>query len=125
MNDNNLPEMKVIPLFTVGELGLERRATAEEAGCCLARISEAQILRWVQFPAGILFFVVVSGDPESGALYILDRKTGTFYWLDFSDQRWGGYTLDDYVTLVRVHNLMSFARCPRLLERQRQPQPVA
>jgi site-specific recombinase XerC len=29
----------------------------------------AEITRWVQFPRGLLLFVVVPGDPESGALH--------------------------------------------------------
>jgi hypothetical protein len=72
--------------------GLERRATVEEAGNGLLRIAEAHVVRWVQFPAGVLFFTLVSGDPESGALYVLDRKTGVFYWLNFDDRKWGGYS---------------------------------
>src|ERR1035438_6594539 len=86
MNACSFARMKVTPLLTLGELGLERRATVEEAGNGLARIAEAQVVRWVQFPAGALFFTLGSGYPESGALYVLDRKSGVFYWLDFDDR---------------------------------------
>ena len=108
--------MSVIPLLTIQELGLDRRATVEEAANGLARLAEAQIVRWVQFPAGALFFTLVSGDPESGALYVLDRKTGTLYWLNFDDQKCGGYSLDDYEALVRQHKLTTLAQRPWLLE---------
>ena len=104
---------------------MERRATVEEAGNGLARIAEAQVVRWVQFPAGVLFFTLVSGDPESGALYILDRKTGIFYWLNFDDRKWGGYSLADYSALLRMHKLTTLARRPRLLERHCRPAAVA
>ena len=125
MNANGFAQMNVTPLLTLGELGLERRATAEEAGNGLARIAEAQVVRWVQFPAGVLFFTLVSGDPESGALYVLDRKTGVFYWLNFDDRKWGGYSLADYSALLRMHKLTTLARRPRLLERHCRPAAVA
>ena len=125
MNSSTLAGMNVTPLLTVEELGLDRRATVEEASIGLARVAEAQIVRWTQFPAGVLFFTLVSGDPESGALYVLDRKSGVFYWLNFDDQKWGGYNLDDFRVLVRQHKLTTLAQRPGLLERRcRLPVPV-
>src|SRR5579864_8739256 len=115
MKASGFDQMNVTPLLTLGELGLEWRATVEEAGNGLARIAEAQVVRWVQFPAGVLFFTLVSGDPESGALYVLDRKTGVFYWLNFEDQKWGGYSVEDYRALVRQHKLTALAQRPSLL----------
>ena len=50
----------------------------------------------------LLFFTLVPGDPESGGVYILDRKEGVFYWLDFNDQKWGGYSSADYEALERT-----------------------
>jgi hypothetical protein len=125
MNACSFARMNVTPLLTLGELGLERRATVEEAGSGLARIAEAQVVRWVQFPAGALFFTLLTGDPESGALYILDRKTGVFYWLNFDDRKWGGYSLAEYHALVRTHRLTTLARRPRLLEQRCRPPVVA
>src|SRR5260370_28309401 len=124
MNACGFARTNVTPLLALGELGLERRATVEEAGNGLARIAEAQVVRWVQFPAGVLFFTLVSGDPESGALYILDRKNGVFYWLNFDDRKWGGYSLADYNALVRVHKLTMLARRPRLLAQRCRPEAV-
>ena len=37
---------------------------------------ETQAVQWIEFPAAVLLFVIVSGDPQSGAVYVLDRKTG-------------------------------------------------
>ena len=118
MTSNTLTQMNVTPLLTFEELGLDRRATVEEASSALALAAEAQIVRWTQFPAGVLFFTLVSGDPESGALYVLDRKSGLFYWLNFDDRKWGGYNLDDYNALVRQHKLTTLAQCPGLLARR-------
>ena len=118
MNSSTLAGMNVTPLLTVEELGLDRTATVEEASIGLARVAEAQIVRWTQFPAGVLFFTLVSGDPESGALYVLDRKSGVFYWLNFDDEKWGGYNLDDFRVLVQQHKLTTLAQRPGLLERR-------
>ena len=121
MNTTTFAQIKVTPLLTLEELGLDRRATVEEASQGLAHAAEAQIVHWVQFPHGVLFFTLVSGDPESGALYVFDRKTGVFYWLDFDDRKWGGYSLEDYRALVRQHKLTALAQRPALLERRCQP----
>jgi hypothetical protein len=118
MVTSNFAPMNVTPLLTLDELGLDRRVTVEEASRALAQVAEAEIVRWVQFPAGVLFFTLVSGDPDSGALYVFDRKTGVFYWINFEDQKWGGYNLEDYRTLVRQHKLTALAQRPMLLERR-------
>jgi hypothetical protein len=85
--------MNVTPLLTLEKLRLERRVTLEEASRALAQAAEAEIVRCVQFPAGVLFFTLVSADPESGALYVFDRKTGVFYCVTFEGEKWGGYSL--------------------------------
>ena len=118
MFESSFAPMNVTPLLTLEELGLERPVTVEEASRALAQVAEAEIVRWVQFPAGVLFFTLVSGDPESGALYVFDRKTGVFYWINFEDRKWGGYSLEDYRTLVRQHKLTALAQRPALLERR-------
>lgn len=118
MNAINCAPMNVTPLLTLEELGLDRRVTVEEASRGLAQAAEAEIVRWVQFPAGVLFFTLVSGDPESGALYVFDRKTGVFYWINFEDRKWGGYSIEDYRVLVRQHKLTALAQRPALLERR-------
>jgi hypothetical protein len=110
--------MNVTPVLTLEELGLDRRVTVEEASRALAQFAEAEIVRWVPFPAGVLFFTLVSGDPESAAFYVLDRKAGVFYWIHFEDQKSGGFSLEDYCTLVRQHNLTALAERPALLERR-------
>ena len=46
------------PILTLEDLGLERTVSLDEASRGLAERSEAQIVRWVQFPAGALFFVL-------------------------------------------------------------------
>jgi hypothetical protein len=107
-----------VPIFTLKDLGFEGHVGLEEASRGLATLSEAQIVRWVQFPAGALFFVLVPGDPQSGALYVFDRRTGVFYSVDFNDQNWGGYSLAEYEVLERTHRISRFAQRPWLLNRK-------
>lgn len=111
------PAMTVNPIFTLADLGLDRRIGLEQASQQLTQVSEAQIVRWVQFPSGALFFTLVPEDPESGAVYIFDRREGIFYLLDFEDRKWGGYSLPDYEMLERAHRLSLLAQRPWLLKR--------
>lgn len=112
------PMLTANPILTLEDLGLERSVGLDQAGRGLAERSEAQIVRWVQFPTGALFFTLVPGDPESGAVYVLDRKNGVFYLMDFNDQKWGGYSLAEYDVLERTHQLTRLAQRPWLLEQR-------
>jgi hypothetical protein len=97
---------------------LELTVSLDEASRGLAERSEAQIVRWVQFPAGALFFVLALGDPSSGAVYIFDRRTGVFYFVAFNDQNWGGYSVAEYEVLERRHRISRLAQRPWLLNRR-------
>ena len=47
------------------------------AVAALIKVAEnVDIVRWIELPASVLLFLVVPGDPESGAVYVLDRKKG-------------------------------------------------
>ena len=70
------PTLTANPILTLEDLGLERSVGLDQASRGLAERSEAQIVRWVQFPAGALFFTLVPEDPESGAVYVFDRRNG-------------------------------------------------
>ena len=58
------PTLTANPILTLEDLGLERSVGLDQASRGLAERSEAQIVRWVQFPAGALFFTLVPEDPE-------------------------------------------------------------
>ena len=79
--------MTATAILTLDDLGLGHGCNLDQASRKLAERSEAQIVRWVQFPAGALFFTLVPGDPESGAVYVFDRKTGVFYLIEFTGQK--------------------------------------
>ena len=41
----------------------------------LVKVAEnVEIVRWIELPASVLLFLLVPGDPESGAVYVLDRE---------------------------------------------------
>ena len=75
----------------------------------------AKPVRWIEFPRAILLLVVVPGDQNSGALYVLDRKTGTWFWIDFEDEQYGGYSASDFDLLVKEYDFLSLVERPGLL----------
>jgi hypothetical protein len=105
--------MKAQPILT-----LRIGHSLEEA---LARLIEAtegaQVVRWVEFPAAILLFLAVDGDSQSGAFYVLDRKVGTWFWVDFEDDQYGGYSVGDFDLLVHEYDILSLVERPTLLRR--------
>ena len=74
-----------------------------------------QIARWIQFPTGVALFLVVPGDPESGAIYVYDRRDGVWYWVDFEDQKYSGYNLADLDVLLEQCHFLRLVENPRLL----------
>lgn len=81
----------------------------------LAITDGAEIARWVQFRAGLLVFVVVPGDPESGAFYVLDRKAGAWHMVDFEDDKYGGYSEADFECLMNACRFARLVERPQLL----------
>jgi hypothetical protein len=74
-----------------------------------------QPVRWIEFPAAILLLLGVPNDLESGAFYVLDRKTGTWLWIDFEDEQYGGYTVSDFDLLVHEYDFLRLVERPGLL----------
>lgn len=82
-------------------LTLRPASSLEEALRILIRATDgAQPVRWLEFPAAALLFLTIAGDSESGAFYVLDRKTGTWFWVDFEDEEYGGTA---WVILTSLH----------------------
>ena len=88
--------MMVTPILEVG-----KDADLPTAIIALLEAAEqAEIARWIEFPASVLLFLLVPGDPESGAVYVLDRKKGTWYAVDFDDEQFGGYSVSQLEQLL-------------------------
>ena len=89
--------MTVTPIVQVGA-----GADLQVAITTLLRAADQpEIARWIEFPEVVLLFLFVPGDPESGAAYVLDRKKGTWYMVDFEDDQFSGYSVSQLDQLLR------------------------
>ena len=102
--------MTVTPILEVG-----RDADLQTAVASLSQAAEqAEVVRWIEFPTSVLLFLLVPGDPESGAVYILDRKTGTWYSVDFDDEQYGGYSVSQLEELLKDCHFLDLVERPGL-----------
>jgi hypothetical protein len=99
------PIVRVPPTTPVGEA----------VDALITTTDKAHAVRWIEFPAAVLLFVVVPGDSQSGAFYVLDRRTGTWFWVDFEDEQYGGYSISDFDLLVHEFDFLSLVERPGLL----------
>jgi hypothetical protein len=103
-------QMMVEPVLQLGP-GVDLQ-TAVPA---LIKVAEnVEIVRWIEFPASVLLFLFVPGDPESGAVYVLDRKKGTWYAVDFEDEQFGGYSVSQLEMLLKECNFLDLMERPGL-----------
>jgi hypothetical protein len=56
----------------------------------------------------------VPGDPESGAVYVLDRKIGTWYSFDFEDEQFGCYSVSQFEKLLKDYKFLDLIERPGL-----------
>jgi hypothetical protein len=81
----------------------------------LLKVAEnVEIVRWIELPASVLLFLLVPGDPDSGAVYVLDRKTGTWHAVDFEDEQFGGYNVGQLEMLLKDCNFLDLIERPGL-----------
>ena len=87
----------------------------QTAVAALLKVAEnVEIVRWIELPASVLLFLLVPGDPESGAVYVLDRKNGVWYAIDFDDEQFGGYSVSQLETLLKDCNFLDLIERPGL-----------
>ena len=102
--------MMVTPIVQVGaDADLQTAITA-----LLQAAEQPEIVRWIEFPASVLLFLLVPGDPESGVVYVLDRKKGIWYSLDFEDEQFGGYSVSHLETLLTDCKFLQLVERPGL-----------
>jgi hypothetical protein len=81
----------------------------------LIKVAEdVEMVRWIELPESVLLFLLVPGDPESGAVYVLDRKSGIWYALDFEDEQFGGYSVSQLEMLLKDCNFLDLIERPGL-----------
>ena len=109
-------KMNVVPVVDLQNAPDEISRCSDGAVKRLLDVTEhPKIEKWVQFPKALLVFLVVPGDPESGALYVYDRRSRVWFWLDFDDEKFGGYTVGDFDCLVRECRFLDIVERPDLL----------
>jgi hypothetical protein len=90
-------------------------ADLQSAMAALVKVTETvEIVRWIEFPASVLLFLLVPGDPDSGAVYVLDRRKGTWYAVDFEDEQFGGYSVSQLEMLLKECNFLDLIERPGL-----------
>lgn len=110
-------KMNVVPILDLRQAPEEAGASLETAIARLLDVTEhPTIAKWVQFPKALFVFLVVPGDPESGAFYVFDRPKGVWYWVDFEDEKFGGYTVSDFDQLVRECRFLDIVERPDSLQ---------
>jgi hypothetical protein len=81
----------------------------------LLKVAEnVEIVRWIELPLSVLLFLLVPGDPESGTVYVLDRKNDTWYVVDFEDEQFGGYSVSQLEMLLKDCNFLDLVERPGL-----------
>lgn len=112
-------KMNVVPIVDLRDAPADIGGSLEAALAKLLVVTEhPAIQKWVQFPRAVLVFLVIPGDAESGAFYIYDRRSRIWFWVDFEDERFGGYNANDFERLVRECKFLDLVERPYLLHGQ-------
>lgn len=102
--------LRAQPILRVGGCSIEQAVEI-----LVTATDNAQPVRWIEFPAAVLVLVTVPDDPDSGALYVLDRKAHIWLWIDFEDEQYGGYSTGDFDLLVNEYDFLSLVERPGLM----------
>lgn len=108
-------------LFTVQELGFKNPEPF--VGPLIRqflKIGEAVAGRWIEMPQGILLFQMVPGVPDSGAIYLYDRREQVFYIACF-DGNDDHLTLEEFNQLLVEYDLLQYAEQPGLIQSAQVP----
>jgi hypothetical protein len=96
-----------------------RSTTLETVDQAVAKLLEfaeyPEILRWFQFPAALVVYLAHADSPDSGAVYVYDRKRCVWLWVDFNDRNYGGYSPSEFDVLIEQCRFFELAEYPALL----------
>jgi hypothetical protein len=96
-------------------LSLTKVETLDQAAAKLLEFAEyPQILRWFQLPMALVVFLAHTDSPGSGAVYVYDRKHCVWFWIDFDDQNYGGYSPSEFDVLIEQCHFFKLAESPGL-----------
>ncbi len=109
-------KMNVAPIVHLRDAAEDVGGSLEGAVAKLLAVTEHPVIqKWVQFPGALLVFLVVPEDAESGAFYIYDRRSRIWFWVDFEDEKFGGYNISDFESLLRECKFLDIVERPHLL----------
>ena len=109
-------KMEVIPVMDHREYPqIVTESTDEAISRLLAATDHPAIARWLQLPKALLVFLVVAGDAESGAFYVYNRDSRNWLWVDFDDEKFGGYSVSDFDKLIQECGFLDILEHPHLL----------
>jgi hypothetical protein len=109
-------EMNVVPIINLRHAPEAVGGSVDGAVARLLDVAEhPTIAKWMQLPKALFVFLMVPGDPESGAFYVYNRVSRVWLWVDFDDERFGGYTVGDFDQLVRESHFLDIVERPQLL----------
>jgi hypothetical protein len=109
-------EMFVVPIIDLRHTPEEVGGSVDAAVGRLLDVTEHPIIaKWVQLPKALFVFLMIPGDSESGAFYVYDRASRVWLWVDFDDEKFGGYTIGDFERLVRECRFLDIVEHPQLL----------
>lgn len=112
-------KMNVVPVVDLRDAPEDVGGSLEAAVARLLDVTEhPAIQKWLQFARALLLFLVIPGDAESGAFYVYDRRSRIWFWVDFEDEKFGGYSVSDFDRLVRECKFLDIVERPHLLRRR-------
>jgi len=109
-------EMNVVPIINLRHAPETVGGSVDGAVARLLEVTEhPTVVKWTQLPRALLVFLMVPGDPESGAFYVYNRVAKVWLWVDFDDAKFGGYTVGDFDQLVRECHFLDIVERPQFL----------
>jgi len=98
-------------------LQLSKLQTLDEAVAKLLKFADyPNVVRWFQFPTAVVVVLAHDDEPDCGAVYVYDRRRCVWFWVDFDDQNYGGYSPAQFDVLINQCHFLRFVESPRLLQ---------
>jgi hypothetical protein len=108
------PFLQLVPTDAGLECAVSR--LVEMTNCGLdGKVEHPQVVRWIQLPRTLVVLQMTPDDPQSGEIFLYDRRKGTWFRIDFEDQNYGGYTQAQFDLLVTRPPFLRLAEKPWLL----------